>query len=46
MFNLRIKTLEAMGITVVEINYELWNGLPDREKIPYIQREVKYQLEK
>lgn len=44
MFNLRVKTLETMDIIVVDVDYELWDGLADREKLAYIEREVKYKL--
>lgn len=30
-----------MGITAVSINQAMWNDMPDVEKIPYIQQEVK-----
>ena len=35
------KTIEALGITVLPISMNVWDGLIDYEKIPYIMRELK-----
>lgn len=35
------KTIEALGIAVLPISMDVWDGLIDYEKIPYIMRELK-----
>lgn len=35
------KTIEALGVVVLPISLDVWNGLIDYEKIPYIMRELK-----
>lgn len=44
MFQLRTKTLEALGIAVCVVDHATWLELPDREKLAFIEREVKYKL--
>lgn len=44
IFDINIRTMEIMGFSVVHINIEQWLTLPDPEKIPYIQREIKLKL--
>lgn len=40
-FALQLRTLEKLGVTVVPVDLGLWTNLPDREKIPFLQREIK-----
>lgn len=35
------KTIEALGVAVLPISMDVWDGLIDYEKIPYIMRELK-----
>lgn len=35
------KTLEALGVLPLHISMDLWNGLLEYEKIPYLMREIK-----
>jgi len=35
------KTIEALGIVVLPVSMDVWDGLIDYEKIPYIMREIK-----
>lgn len=35
------KTIEALGLVVLPISLDVWDGLIDYEKIPYIMRELK-----
>lgn len=35
------KTIEALGLVVLSISLDVWDGLIDYEKIPYIMRELK-----
>lgn len=44
MFQLRIQTLEALGVAVCVVNQATWQLLPDREKLAFIEREVKYKF--
>lgn len=44
MFQMRIKTLEALDVAVCVVNHATWLSLPDREKLAFIEREVKYKL--
>lgn len=44
MFQLRIKSLEALGVSVCVVNHAAWSLLLDREKLHFIEREVKYKL--
>ncbi|XP_063908146.1 uncharacterized protein LOC135126209 [Zophobas morio] len=39
--NLNVKVLESQGYQVVPVNLEVWEGLPDFERIPYIMRAIK-----
>ncbi|XP_050439340.1 uncharacterized protein LOC126844902 isoform X2 [Adelges cooleyi] len=38
---LRMKTIEALGVTVVPVSEIYWNSLIGYEKIPYIMQELK-----
>ncbi|XP_025191061.1 uncharacterized protein LOC112591452 [Melanaphis sacchari] len=38
---LTIKTIEALGLIVLPVSLDVWDGLIDYEKIPYIMRELK-----
>lgn len=35
------KSIEALGVVSLPISIDVWNGLLDYEKIPYIMRELK-----
>lgn len=35
------KSLEALGIVLLPLSMDVWDGLFDYEKIPYIMRELK-----
>lgn len=43
-FDLQLRSLAKLDLTVVPIDLELWYNLPDREKIPFLQREIKSRL--
>lgn len=43
-FDLQLRTLEKLNLVVVPVDLELWTNLPDREKIPFLQREIKSKL--
>ncbi|XP_037034087.1 uncharacterized protein LOC119072878 [Bradysia coprophila] len=43
-YELKLRTYEKMGIPAVPINLAMWKEMPDKEKIPYIQREVKFKV--
>lgn len=44
VFQLRVRTLEALGMPVCVINADAWSALPDREKLDYVEREVRHKL--
>lgn len=44
MFHLRVRTLEALGVPVCVINADAWAELPDREKLDFVEREVRHKL--
>jgi len=35
------KTIEALDVKVLSISMDVWDGLMDYEKIPYIMRELQ-----
>lgn len=35
------KTIESLGVVLLTISMDVWDGLIDYEKIPYIMRELK-----
>lgn len=43
-FDLQLRTLGKLGLVVVPVDLGLWFNLPDREKIPFLQREIKSRL--
>lgn len=43
-FDLQMRTIEATGVVVVPVDLELWYNLQDREKIAFLQREIKAKL--
>ncbi|CAL1288094.1 unnamed protein product [Larinioides sclopetarius] len=43
--DLRIRCLRKKKLHPVVINYSSWKNLPDREKIPYLMREIKEAVE-
>ncbi|XP_055696207.1 uncharacterized protein LOC129797532 isoform X2 [Lutzomyia longipalpis] len=38
------ETVSALGLKVLPINTESWSQLMDHEKIPYLQREIKFSI--
>lgn len=40
-FALMNKTIEALDVKVLSISMDVWDGLMDYEKIPYIMRELQ-----
>lgn len=40
-FDLKVKSLAKKKYAVVVVSYPVWKELPDREKIPYLMREIK-----
>ncbi|KAB0800557.1 hypothetical protein PPYR_06297 [Photinus pyralis] len=42
---LMIKTLEAKNYTVIPFSLEVWEGLADFEKVPYLMQEIKSSIE-
>lgn len=43
--SLTLRTLEAMGYSVVPVSLQLWMNLPDYEKIPYLMQSIKIKCE-
>ncbi|ETN59204.1 hypothetical protein AND_009201 [Anopheles darlingi] len=43
-FVMYVKTIEAVGIPTVTISPQIWNNLPESERIPFLQREVQQKL--
>lgn len=43
-FELRKKTIEALGITTVNISTSMLNGMKESEKGSFIEREIRYSL--
>lgn len=43
--SLTLRTLEAMGYSVVPVSLQLWLNLPDYEKIPYLMQSIKIKCE-
>lgn len=35
------KTIESLGVVLLTVSMDVWDGLIDYEKIPYIMRELK-----
>lgn len=44
IFDLRKRTIEALGIKAVYISTKLWNNLPESERNDYLEREIRYFL--
>ena len=44
IFELKTKTIEDLGIPVVNISSQIFNELPEHEKFKYIEREILYKL--
>ncbi|CAG9805424.1 unnamed protein product [Chironomus riparius] len=45
IISLRRKTMEAMGIKVVDIPLHCLDQIPESEKLEYVEREIRYGLE-
>uniref|UniRef100_A0A182RLE8 RAP domain-containing protein n=1 Tax=Anopheles funestus TaxID=62324 RepID=A0A182RLE8_ANOFN len=43
-FALHLKTIKALGIAPVAISPVIWSNLPESERIPFLQREVREAL--
>ncbi|XP_055641628.1 FAST kinase domain-containing protein 2, mitochondrial-like [Toxorhynchites rutilus septentrionalis] len=43
-YALHLKTIETLGVSVVPISYQLWSNLPEAERIPFLEREVRAKL--
>lgn len=44
MFDIKIKSLEALNVNVFQINSSIFNGIPDQEKIIYLQQEIRNRV--
>lgn len=44
LFALRVRTLERLGVPVCVVNVDAWSALPDREKLDWVEREVRHKL--
>jgi FAST kinase domain-containing protein 2 len=42
MFDLKSRTIEALGIKVCNISTVAWNNLPESEKHKYLEREIRF----
>jgi hypothetical protein len=40
-----VRTLEALGHSVVPVSVQHWMTLPDYEKIPYLMQDIKMKCE-
>lgn len=43
--SLTVRTLEALGYSVVPVALQHWMNLPDYEKIPYLMQNIKMKCE-
>ncbi|XP_058454812.1 uncharacterized protein LOC131432508 [Malaya genurostris] len=43
-FAMNIRTIETLGVPVVPISYQLWYNLPEAERIPFLEREIRTKL--
>lgn len=43
-YALKHRTIEAIGIKVVNISTLVWNSLPESEKFEYLEREIRFSL--
>jgi FAST kinase domain-containing protein 2 len=44
MFDLKRRTIEALGIKVCNISTSFWNDLPESEKQGYLEREIRFAV--
>lgn len=44
IFELRRRTIEALGIKNVQVSTSVWNNLPRDEKLAFLEREIRYTL--
>lgn len=44
VFDLRLRTLKAIGVKAVSISTLVWNTLPEFEKLLYLEREIRFAL--
>ncbi|XP_058823220.1 uncharacterized protein LOC131684395 [Topomyia yanbarensis] len=45
-FAMYIRTVEALGVSVVPVSYQMWLNLPEAERIPFLEREIRTKLKK
>lgn len=43
--DIKVRSLAKKNFSVVVVNYNLWRNLPDREKIPFLMREIKQAVQ-
>jgi FAST kinase domain-containing protein 2 len=43
-FDLKRRTIEALGIKVCNISKAVWNNLPESEKESYLEREIRFAI--
>lgn len=46
VFHLWTQTLENLGVRVLPVNLEQWSNLPEQERLPYLEREIKFTLQR
>ncbi|XP_065079735.1 uncharacterized protein LOC135702625 [Ochlerotatus camptorhynchus] len=45
-FAMHIRTIEALGVSVVPIPYQMWSNLPEAERLPFLERELRAKVVK
>lgn len=43
-FAMYIRTIEALGVAVVPVPYQMWSNLPEAERLPFLEREVRAKV--
>nr|XP_029734193.1 uncharacterized protein LOC109413932 [Aedes albopictus] len=43
-FAMFIRTIEALGVSVVPVPYQMWSNLPEAERLPFLEREVRAKI--
>ncbi|XP_062554747.1 uncharacterized protein LOC134219875 [Armigeres subalbatus] len=43
-FAMHIRTVEALGVSVVPISYHIWTNLPEAERLPFLEREIRTKI--
>lgn len=44
MFDIKIKSMEALKLNIFKISSSLFNTIPDQEKILYLQQEIRNRV--